>query len=184
MAKPSYLPDAKLRYWDPDLDQVVMETPLVYPGGIVQQKVAKSPKARQTHSAVALTPITGLSITMTPYFSDSIIIIEAVINCSENYVMGFTVLKDGTSVVANGGNLNGSSTTRPVHTYYSTTSDNGYMTIVPLMWFEDAGSTDERTYSIAAGTSWAGSAYTNYFNDRSTVNMESYSIMTLKEVRP
>lgn len=148
---------------------------------VVQIKTASSGPARQTISSINPVAITGLSISITPKYTSSLIIVEAQIATSATHVSSFGVFKDGNKTVSTSGFTNTNEPGMQVTTYEGSTS-TGLMWSIPLLWSETSGSTSPRTYQIYGTSGWSNTTYTLYINDRGSNDMASYSHMTVMEV--
>lgn len=154
-------------------------------GAIVQQAFARSGPAAQTIVSIDPVLITGLSITMTPLYADSIMSVEAVISTNNAYVSGYGVYKDGLPTVSTAGFTNTNQHDLQLTVYEQGTGGSaGDMYAVPIMHYETAGDLLPRTYGIYATSGWAGAAYTLIINNRNLGDMASFSYMTVKEIRP
>lgn len=150
------------------------------PGAIVQVQHVR------TNSAIDITAqniaaISGLSISFTPKFANSKILLTSMINSNAQYVTSYGFLKDGVSLGTTSPNSN---TTSSVWTGYSgqaagiTTNMYGAYT----EWLDDATNTSARTYAAGITSSWADIIYTVRINDRTDNVMRSYSSMTIYEI--
>lgn len=158
--------------------QVNLPSQTYFPGAIVQvQQVHTNTVSYQTSHEIA--NIAGLSITFTPKFSNSKILLTAAINSDIRYVATFGFRRDGN--VVSGTNNNNS--TGSVATVYYGTDTNTHIMNTYIEIAEGAGSTAARTYTAAACASWAGSVQTLTINDRgSSLDMRSISSMTIYEI--
>ena len=107
---------------------------------------------------------TGLSITFTPKYSNSIILIQCMMGAevtgSSNIGIGFQVYKDGSSIYNND------------YALYNSSNNAQRIEQVPILVRETSGNTTARTYKIvAARRAGGGTAYVNRYG-------ESYMIIT------
>ena len=107
---------------------------------------------------------TGLSITFTPKYSNSIILIQCMmageVTGSSNIGIGFQVYKDGSSIYNND------------YAIYNSSNNAQRIEQVPILVRETSGNTTARTYKIvAARRAGGGTAYVNRYG-------ESYMIIT------
>lgn len=149
-------------------------------GALIQQKFAKTSAARQTIASATPQVITGLSIPFTPKRSNSIIVIEAVISTTAEYVSSYGVFKNGAPTASTSGFSNANEPNMQVTTYGS--GNAGYLSNIKVLHFENAGTTATRTYDIRASSAWGGGVRTLYINNRSSNDMASISYMTVKEI--
>jgi len=150
------------------------------PGTIVQVQTVRSGPARQTISSTSPVAISGLSITFTPKFATSKIIIVSHVSHSVGFVMSFGYYKGSSKVVSTSGYTN--SNEANMNTTWYMGNNNGLIVNTPVIHEEDAISTSARTYTLRATSGWAGTTYTMYINNRSSNDMASFSYMTVYEV--
>ena len=132
--------------------------------GTVIQNVQASSSVRTTYTAAASgdgTAITQLDLTITPVRSDSVIWLRWTVFYEMHHDTGFVVHRDGTLIGYNTyrGNVKWSNILTPFY-------DNDYSTtpnVSTINWFDPAGSTAARTYSLAVRSSSA-TAYTFALN--------------------
>lgn len=152
---------------------------LYAPGSVVQVQHAQTPGTRYVISAADITAIPGLTISFTPKFSSSRIILQAMINSSATYVASFGFLK-------NGGYLSGVTNTNSqgsvATTYYGggVIESNSYNSFISFS--EIANTTSTITYAAAACSSWSGTNYNLHINDRSDDTMRGISSFTIWEI--
>lgn len=151
------------------------------PSGSIVQTAFVSTSNRVDISSQDPVAITGLSISFTPRFSDSNILLQAMINSNEYYVTSFTFLKNGSSLTTTSPNSN---TNAALFTLFDADSVSTNMRNAYLLWSDPAGSTTARTYAVGGTSSWAGTINTLIVNDRSDNVMRSYSTFAIFEVRP
>ena len=134
---------------------------------------------RTSIASTSLVNVTGMSITMTPKSSNSLIVLQAVLPHSHSYVCSFTFLKDNAKIApATGPNSNEAQT----HATMYEGNAAGNMHTQPLFHYETAGNTNSRTYTLAATSGWGGNTYTLYLNGRSSNDMGSSSWMYCWEI--
>jgi hypothetical protein len=154
-------------------------------GAVVQQAFARSGPGAQVIVSAAPVAVTGLSVTMTPLYADSIISIEAAITTNGTYVSGYGVYKNGAPTVSTTGFTNLNEPNFQVTTYYGqVTTQTQLLYAIPVMHYEAAGDLLPRTYQIYATSGWVGAAYGLFINNRASGDMASFSYMTVKEIRP
>jgi len=147
---------------------------------VLQFKTATS-SGRQTIASTGMVNITGLSIAITPQSSTSLILVQGAVVFSNSYVLSLAVLKNGSKTLTDDGGTNNNEA-NVQWTYYEGDND-GYLTGAhPIFHHETAGNTTARTYTIAAGSAWSGSANTMYVNNRSSNDMASLSYMYVWEI--
>lgn len=151
---------------------------LYAPGSVVQVQHVRTSSATDM-SVQDLSAISGLSISFTPKFANSKILLTAMINSNATYVASFGFLKDGSSLTSTSPNSN--TGTSLATTYYGDSVTTN-MRPIYIEWMDDATSTSARTYAAGATSSWGGTINTLRINDRSDNVMRSYSSMTIMEV--
>lgn len=151
------------------------------PGTILQVKTAVSGPARQGISNLNPVAITGLSVTITPRYATSLIVVEAHISSTITFVTSFGVYRDGVATVSTSGFTNNNQPNMQVTTHTGEAANAERMYRTPVYHFEVAGS-GERTYQIYATDGWAGVANTLYINNRASADMASFSHMLVMEV--
>ena len=160
--------------------QVTLPSQTYAPGSIVQVQHVRTNSVVDV-TAQDITAITGLSISFTPKFANSKILLTSMINSNAVYVTSYGFLKDGTSLGTTNPNSN---TLSSVWTGYSGqgtgTTTNMYGAYTE--WLENATNTTARTYAAGITSSWGGTIYTVRVNDRSDNVMRSYSSMTIYEI--
>jgi hypothetical protein len=150
---------------------------------VVQIKTAMSGPARQVISSITPVGLTGLSISFTPKYTSSIIIIEAQIITNLAYVSSFGVFRDGIATVNTTGQTNTNEPNMQSTTFTgSTTTD--WLWSLPLLYSEISGSTNTRTYQIFGTSGWSNTAYSLIINNRNANDMASFSHMTVMELTP
>lgn len=157
--------------------QLTVPSKTYFPGSIVQVQHVQT-STWQNIATQDISAISGLSISFTPKFSNSKILLQSMINSTNTYVATYGFLKNG-AVMSPLTNTNSSGS---VATQYWFDTSTNYMNNVYISYMEDAGSTTARTYAAAACSSWGGTVYTMQINDRSDGAMRSFSSMTIFEI--
>ena len=108
---------------------------------------------------------TGISITFTPKYTNSIILIQCMMGAecygSSNTGIGFRLLKDGSTVYDNDYSL------------YHSSSNDQRIDQVPILYTETSGSTSARTYKVQVSRrSGDGSARLNQYSESKMVITE------------
>jgi hypothetical protein len=153
-------------------------------GSVIQVQTAVSGPARQTiTSAAGSAPqaVTGLSVTITPRFADSKILIQAMVAGSATHVHSLAIFKDGAATVSTSGQNNNNYPNMQVTTYLGTSSTD-WMQVWPVTHVETAGTTTARTYQVYALSRWGNTAYTTYINNRASNDMASFSHIMVYEI--
>ena len=151
------------------------------PGCIVQVQYAETSATRYTISSQNIDDIPGLSISFTPKFITSKLLLVAMINSSATYVSTFGFRKDGTNMISST-DANNTNSTGSISTTYDVEIAASVMHNMTIQYMHTPNSLDSATYTVAACSSWAGTLYTLYINDRSTNDMRSISNFTIYEI--
>lgn len=149
---------------------------------VVQYKTAIAGPARQTIASTSPVAITGLSVTITPLYADSTILIRVHFCGNNNHVFSFGVFKDGAKTVSTSGYTNNNEADMQATTYMGY-NNTGYCDSFPFMHYETSGDTTERTYTIRGTSGWGGTTYTSYANNRGSDDMASFCYMEVLEVK-
>ena len=149
---------------------------------VVQYLYAISGPARQTISSITPVAISGLSLTITPKYNNSLIVIEGVLLSSNSYVSSYGVFKDGVATVSTTGQTNSHEPNMQLTNYIgSTTTDELWS--VSIRHHEISSTLLARTYDIRATSGWAGVANALYINNRLSNDMAGFSYMIVKEIK-
>lgn len=154
---------------------------LVQPGMLLQLLTSRSGPARQVISSTSPVAVDGLSITMTPKFSNSLIFIQAQVSTNAPYVWSLGIFKDGVATVNTSGQTNSNEPNMQVTGYWGTDSTDSMYT-VPVIHYEIANSTTQRTYQVYATSAWSGSTRSMQINNRNSNDMASFSHIVVMEI--
>lgn len=145
----------------------------------VVQVVSVYDTTRVTVYSQDLAGIPGQSLTITPKFSTSKILLIAMINGSSQHVTSYGILRNGATLGGtNNTNVGGGS----LLTVYDGQDTNDYMYGQYIQYLDTAGTTSAITYQSACSASWAGSIRTAYINDRASNDMRSASSLIAMEI--
>jgi hypothetical protein len=151
------------------------------PGSVIQAFNSVSGPVRYTFASLTPQVIPGLSITFTPLFANSIILVQASVSGSQTHVNSYGVFRNGATTVSTAGQTNLNEPDMQVTQYLGTaTTENIYQ--VPVMHFETAANTVSRTYAIYVTSGWSGTTYSTFVNNRNSNDMASFSYMTVMEI--
>ena len=142
--------------------------------------------ANQSIASTTPVAINGLSITITPKYSNSLIVIQGMITSSWTYVASMTIYRNGAPLIANhGGNNNSGSGPIGLFTFYDQGISSGSSSVTPLpaLYVDTPGTTGSFTYQFYANAAWSGSASTMYINNRDNQDMLGTSWMTVTEIK-
>jgi hypothetical protein len=157
------------------------------PGTIVQVKYASTPLNNTVRQQIvggeigdAANDIDFLEINFTPKFTNSSVLLHAMVVHSGPFIVTLGFKQDGYSVRTQGDNTNSPG---GILTQYDgvQTTDRLYNEFVQVMI--DVNGTHTRRYTVAAAASWNGTAQTVSINDRSiSSDMRSISNFTVYEI--
>lgn len=152
---------------------------LYEPGTIVQVQNAVTPTSRYGIQAQDISAIPGLEINFTPIFSNSKILLRAMINSNAQHVSTYGFLKNNSAIISNTNtNSNGS-----IATMYPNSDVAGNMWNIYIEYMDTVTSTSTINYKAAACASWAGdTSRTLWINDRDSNDMRSISTLTIMEI--
>jgi hypothetical protein len=149
---------------------------------VVQYLYAISGPARQTISSLTPVIISGLSLTITPKYNNSLIVIEGVILSSNTHVSSYGVFKDGVTTVSTTGQTNTNEPNMQVTNYIGSATNDELWTI-PIRHHEISSTLTARTYDIRATAGYAGTTYNLHINNRNSSDMSGFSYMIVKEIK-
>lgn len=150
--------------------------------GVVQVKSVMSSNTRYAITNVAdAADIPELSISFAPKYSDSLILLQAMISTTATYVSSFGFARNG-SALASSSTAN-NNVTNGLVTCYDGSNSHSSLKLINLMQAVSAGHTAALTYTVQAASSWNGSTGTLYINDRAEGDMRSRSTFTIMEIR-
>lgn len=154
---------------------------LYAPGHAIQVQSVMIGPATQTISSATPVAVTGLSIAFTPKNANSLILIMCQISSNSPHVSSFAIYKNAAATVSTTGYTNSNEANMQITTYVGTdvTSE---LWAWPIMHQELAGNTTARTYQVYASAAWAGTPRSLIINNRGSVDMASFSYMTIMEI--
>lgn len=147
-------------------------------GKVLQVKHVNSSATRYTISAQELTSIPELSITFTKLKANSSLLLLANIASSATHVASYGFQSNGSNL---GGSGNTNVSSGAIATQYWGTSTEDYMEQTSYLYLYSNGPTTA-TYTATAASSWNGSLYNLYINDRVSNDMRSTSTFTIMEI--
>lgn len=128
--------------------------------------------------------VTGLSVTITPQYSNSKMLIFGVFVSSATYVVGLAIYKNGSSLITNNTQTLQTDGTKNLWTIYGDhTTSQAYNFAEPFMYEDTVSNTNATTYQIYANSGYNGNRYNLHINDRSSDDMRSQSWITVQEIR-
>ena len=152
-------------------------------GNVVAVYNSISTLQNQTISTAGLVNIAGLSITMTPKNANNLLVMEAVIQNTKTYVCSYAFLKDGALTAPATNSANNSISNVQLTSYLGfATTQQGYVDNTPLMHYENAVNTSQRTYTVACTSTWSGTGQTMRVNNRDSNDMSAYSYFRITEI--
>jgi len=165
-----------------DLTSGVLNHARMPSGTVLQVQTVRTGPSMQTISSLTPVALTGMSISFTPRFATSKIVIQAQISTSATYVASFAIYKGSSKTVSTSGATNRNEPDTNVTTYFGGSSGPDFMYSIPIIHLEDAVDTSARTYSIRATSGWSGVLYDLRINNRGGNDMASFSVMTIMEI--
>lgn len=133
---------------------------------------------RLSVAAQDLTAIPGMSISITPRFIGSMLLLQAQISGSSQHVTTYGFLRNGSPVsTITNTNSNGS-----ILTVYDGQDTSDYMYGQFIDWSEITQSTGSLTFDVGVSASWGGGVRTAYINNRASNDMLSMSTFTIWEI--
>lgn len=152
---------------------------LYVPGTVVQTQMVVSSPTRYAITAQDISAIPELEINFTPKFQNSKIIISAMINGQSSYVTTYGFLKNNSYIISNT-NTNSAGSISTV--YDGAGAGTDYMYNQYIDYVDTATSFATINYKAAVSSSWGGTVYTTYINDRPSNDMRSVSSMKVMEI--
>lgn len=149
------------------------------PGMVIQTAYAQSSRTRYTIYAQDIASIPELSISFAAKYSNSWLLLTAMLNGNFNYVSTFGFMANG-GYITNITNTNSAGSLAT--TYHNDSPDEGKCRNLMIMDRYYPGTTGAITYTVGACSSWSGSVYNMYINDRNSSDMRGISNFTIMEV--
>ena len=151
-------------------------------GQVVQTRYAQTPPTRYLIRSANLVAIPSLEVTIQPSHTSSKILLLAMVNSNAIHVNTCGFLRNN-SILTDGlaGNTNVSSGS--ISTTYAGESTESHMMNKFMMYMDHPNTTNPQTYSVGAASSWSGSTYNLYINDRDGQDMRSISSLIAVEIR-
>ncbi len=156
-------------------------------GQVMQVRYSQTPPNRYLIRSANLAPIPDLEVTIQPSHTNSKILLIAMINMNAIHVntVGFirnnAVINGGNSGLPTGNNSNVNA--GRLATTYTGDSTESHMMTKTVMYMDHPNTTNPTTYAVGTASSWSGSTYNLYINDRSGNDMRSISTLTAMEIR-
>ena len=109
---------------------------IVAPGMVVQSVYATSGFVNQTINSATPVALTGMTVTITPRFANSQILVQAMVNASWTYVASIHVFRNGVDVIPNHGGNNQTGGANALWTYYDQAigAGTGSVLTFPVLW--------------------------------------------------
>ena len=158
---------------------------LYQPGSVVQVRTATSGFVNQSFNSATPVALSGLSVTITPKYATSLILIEGVVTASWTYVSSLHVYKNGSDMISShGGNSQSSGSTALWTKYWPWTTDTsaGQVTPLPVLFWDSPNSTASITYDFRANSGWVGGSNAFYLNNRDSQDMLGSSYIKITEI--
>ena len=151
-------------------------------GQVMQVRYAQTPAVRYLIRAQNLTAIPNLEVTIQPSHTSSKILLIAMVNSNAIHVNTMGFLRNN-SILTDGLPSNNNVSSGSVSTTYTGDSTEDHMMNKVLMYMDHPSSTNPLTYTVGASSSWGGTLYNLYINDRASQDMRSISSLIAVEIR-
>lgn len=151
-------------------------------GQVMQVRYAQTPAVRYLVRAQNLTAIPNLEVTIQPSHTSSKILLIAMVNSNAVHVNTMGFLRNN-SILTDGLPSNTNVSSGSVSTTYDGNSTEDHMMNKVLMYMDHPNTTNPLTYTVGASSSWGGTLYNLYINDRNSNDMRSISSLIAVEVR-
>ena len=145
----------------------------------VVQVVTVTDTTRTSVYSDNLAAIPNLSISITPKYATSKILLLAMLNTNGQHVTSYGILRNGATL---GGSANSNVAGGAIATTYYGSDVGSNMYNQFIQYLDTAGTTSAITYAAALSASWAGTPRTIYINDRDTSDMKCSSTLTALEI--
>ena len=157
---------------------------------IIQSVFATSGSTYQTITSTTPVLLSGMSVSITPKFATSKIVVSAMVTASWTYVCSLHIYKNGVDLIPSHGSNTQTGGDTALFTHYngpadtSTAGQYNYCAPFPVLFVDTPNTTNAITYDLRANSGWSGGTATFYFNGRgATADMLSSSWMMVQEVR-
>jgi len=151
-------------------------------GQVMQVRYAQTPAVRYLIRAQNLTAIPNLEVTIQPSHTSSKILLIAMVNSNAIHVNTMGFLRNN-SILTDGLPSNTNVSSGSISTTYTGDSTEDHMMNKVLMYMDHPNTTNPLTYTVGASSSWGGTLYNLYINDRAGQDMRSISSLIAVEVR-
>ena len=151
-------------------------------GQVMQLRYAQTPATRYLIRTQNLTAIPNLEVTIQPSHTNSKILLMAMVNSNAIHVSSLGFLRNN-SILTNGLTSNTNVSSGSIATTYHGDSTESHMINRQIMYMDMPNTTNPITYTVGASSSWNGSLYNLYINDRNDSDMRSISSLIAMEVR-
>ena len=161
---------------------------LYAPGSVVQVVTASSGFVNQTISSATPVALSGLSVTITPKFNNSIMLIQGMVTASWTYVSSLHIYKNGSDLIADhssAGTNNQSSGNTALFTHYQSSQESDRANQIfpfPVLYKDTPNTTSAITYDFRANSGWLGGTESFRFNNRGSSDMLGSSFIAVTEI--
>ena len=155
-------------------------------GKVLQVVTASSGFTNQTISSATPVLLSGMSVSITPKFANSKIIITGMVSASWSYVASLHIYKNGAELIPNHGGNTQSSGATALFTHYISAQESARPNQVftfPVLYADIADATSVITYDFRANSGWSGGSEAFYFNNRNSLDMLSSSWIMFQEIK-
>ena len=151
-------------------------------GQVMQLRYAQTPATRYLIRSQKLTAIPNLDVTIQPSHTNSKILLMAMVNSNAVHVNSMGFLRNN-SILTDGLPSNTNVSSGSLCTVHEGDSTEGHMRNHFLMYMDHPNTTNPLTYTVGASSSWSGSLYNLYINDRDSNDMRCISNLIAVEIR-
>lgn len=159
---------------------------------VIQTVYATSGFVNQTINSTTPVLLSGMSVTITPRFASSKIVISGMVVASWSYVSSLHIYRDGSDLIPNHGGNDQSGGATALWTHWQSSQELTQSTEAnranqlfpfPVLYVDSPNSTSSITYDFRANSGWFGDDHLFYFNNRGNLDMLSSSWMMVQEIR-
>ena len=155
-------------------------------GSVLQVVTASSGFTNQTISSASPVLLSNMSVSITPKFANSKIIITGMVSASWSYVASLHIYKNGVELIGNHAGNNQSGGGTALFTHYQSSQESSRPNQIfsfPVLYADLPNTTSATTYDFRANSGWGGGSEAFYFNNRNSLDMLSSSWIMVQEIK-
>lgn len=152
------------------------------PGHVVQANTVTIGPTHQTISSTDPQPIIGLEVIITPKFANSEILVISSIASSSTYVSSFGIFRDDVATANTSAANNSNQNNMQLTVFEEANTTLTRMRQHTVVHSEAANNTEQRYYNVYATSGWNGTSYDLIINNRTSLDMASFSTLTVMEI--